>query len=51
MRNPINTQANRNAILDTIESHGINLAEFTEEQKVEIIKSYAALCYSDGLIK
>lgn len=51
MANPINTQENRNIIQDKIKSHGINLSEFAEEQKIEIIKAYAALCYSDGLIK
>lgn len=51
MANSINTQENRNTILNTIESHGIDLSEFTEEQKVEIIKTYAALCYSEGFIK
>lgn len=51
MANSINTQTNRAVILDTIEAHGVNLSEFNEEQKVEIIKAYAAFCYSEGLIK
>ncbi len=51
MAKSINTQENRDLILDTIESHGVNLSEFSEEQKVEIIKTYAAMLYSEGLVK
>lgn len=51
MKSSINTQANRNLILDTIENYGIRLSDFNEEQKIEIIKAYAAMLYDDGLIK
>jgi hypothetical protein len=46
----LNTQANRNIILDRIEKDGVSLSDFTKEQKVGIIKTYAALCLSEGLI-
>ena len=46
----LNTQANRATILDRIEKDGVNLSEFNKEQKVELIKTYAAVCLNEGLI-
>ena len=46
----LNTQANRNIILDRIEKDGVSLKEFNKEQKVKIIKTYAAVCISEGLM-
>lgn len=43
----LNTQANRTAILNRIEKDGVNLSEFNESQKVEIIKTYAAVLLSE----
>ena len=44
----LNTQANRDTILNRIEKDGVNLSEFNEAQKVEIIKTYAAVLLSEG---
>ena len=46
----LNTQANRTTILDRIEKDGVNLSEFNKEQKIELIKTYAAVCLNEGLI-
>ena len=46
----LNTQANRTVILDRIEKDGVNLSEFNKEQKVELIKTYAAVCLNEGII-
>ena len=46
----LNTQANRATILNRIEKDGVNLSEFNEAQKVDLIKTYAAVCLNEGLI-
>jgi len=46
----MNTAANREIILNRIKKDGVKLGEFTKEQKVEIIKTYAAVCMVEGLI-
>ena len=46
----LNTQANRAKILDRIEKDGVNLSEFNKEQKVELIKTYTAVCLNEGVI-
>jgi hypothetical protein len=44
----LNTKANRAAILNRIEKDGVSLKEFSKDQKIEIIKTYAAVCLRDG---
>ena len=46
----LNTQANRDMILNRIEKDGVSLSEFNKEQKIELIKTYAAVCLNEGLI-
>tara|TARA_R110000850_G_scaffold149536_2_gene271923 strand:- start:965 stop:1132 length:168 start_codon:yes stop_codon:yes gene_type:complete len=46
----LNTKANRTAILNRIEKDGVNLSEFNKDQKVELIKTYAAVCLNEGVI-
>ena len=46
----LNTQANRDVILNRIEKDGVNLKEFSKDQKIKIIKTYAAVCLRDGEI-
>ena len=46
----LNTQANRTAILDRIEKDGVRLSSFNKEQKIKIVKQYAVVCLSEGLI-
>ena len=46
----LNTQANRTAILNRIEKDGVNLSEFNEDQKIQLIKVYAATCLNEGII-
>ena len=46
----LNTQANRTTILNRIEKDGVNLSEFNEAQKIELIKTYSAVCLNEGLI-
>ena len=44
----LNTKANRVAILNRMEKDGVSLKEFSKDQKIEIIKTYAAVCLRDG---
>ena len=46
----LNTQANRTAILDRIEKDGVRLSDFNKEQKIKIVKQYAVVCLSEGII-
>ena len=46
----LNTQASRTAILNRIEKDGVNLSEFNKDQKIQLIKVYAATCLNEGLI-
>ena len=46
----LNTKANRNTILNRIEKDGVNLSEFNEDQKIQLIKVYAATCLNEGII-
>ena len=48
--NNLNTQANRDTILSRIEKDGVSLSDFNKEQKIELIKTYAAVCLNEGLI-
>ena len=46
----LNTQANRDTILNRIEKDGVKLSGFNKNQKIELIKTYAAVCLNEGLI-
>lgn len=48
--NNLNTKENRVTILNRIALDGVNLSEFNEDQSSEIIKMYAAVCFSEKLI-
>ncbi len=42
-----NTKDFRGMVLDRIEADGVRLKEFTKDQKVKIIKTYAAVLFSE----
>lgn len=46
----LNNKENREVILNRIEKDGVKLSEFGKAQKIEIIKTYAAVCLIENLI-
>tara|TARA_R110002124_G_scaffold116164_1_gene272448 strand:- start:1376 stop:1525 length:150 start_codon:yes stop_codon:yes gene_type:complete len=46
----LNTQENRDTILNRIEKDEVKLSEFNKNQKIELIKTYTAVCLNEGLI-